>query len=68
MVTLTINLRDKRIFFTLFGMGLIYLIYHVNGMSYSLNLTGWDISLFFLIIIATTAMFWIPYQYNEQFT
>ena len=67
MVKLTLNLRSKKLFFTLSGLSLIFLILHLNKMMLSIDIKAFDIFLVFVIILLTTVTYWIPYQFNEQF-
>lgn len=68
MVKLTINLRSKYTFFTISGLILLFLLFYITRMMWSIDLTGLDRLIYFLLIILTTFMFWVPYQFNEQFT
>ncbi len=67
MVKLTINLRSKYNFFFLSGLCFIFFIYHISNMMVSIDLSGWDKALFFIIPIFTTLLFWTPFQFNELF-
>ena len=67
MVKLSLNLRSKKSFFVLSFFGLMYLIVQINKITSSIDIKGFDIVVFFLIIIYTAGMFWIPYYFNDKF-
>ena len=68
MAKLTINLTNKYFFIVLSGLCFIWLIIHITIMSGSIDITGMDKLLYFVIIILCTFFFWVPFQYNEKFT
>ncbi len=67
MVKLTLNLRNKNIFFFMSGLGLLFAIYQINYITSSIDIKAMDIFILFLSFIFTTAMFWTPYQFNDKF-
>ena len=67
MVKITLNLRSKKLFFFISFLGLLFLVYHIHNLTWSIDITGMDKFLYLVIIIFTASMFWIPFQFNEQF-
>lgn len=65
---LTINIRDKRLFFLGSGLTFIYLIYHINVLTSALMISGGDILFYYLLCGIITLLFWTPFQFNRQFT
>lgn len=67
MVKLVLSFRNKTLFFFLSGVGMGFMIYQLTKITASIDIQAFDIFVLFLSMIFTTAMFWIPYQYNEKF-
>ncbi len=68
MVRLTINLRSKYLFFGGSAFTLLMLIFHVNSMMASVILSGLDILLYFTLISICALLYWVPFQFNQEFT
>lgn len=67
MVKLVISLRNKNLFFFLSGIGGLFMFYQIGHITSSIDIKGLDIFFLFLSMLFATAMFWIPYQYNDKF-
>ena len=67
MVKLTLNLRNKNVFFFMSGLGLIFMFYQIGYITASIDIKALDIFILFLSMIFTTATFWTPYQFNDKF-
>ncbi len=64
---LVINLRSKKVFFILSGLGAVFMIYQIGYITSSINIKAIDIIILFLSIVFTSATFWTPYQFNDKF-
>jgi hypothetical protein len=67
MAKLIINLRSKYTFFSLSGLCFLYLIYHLTSMMASIDITGVDKVIFYIMVLFTALLFWVPFQFNELF-
>lgn len=63
MVRLTLNLRNKYVFFAGSAITFLYLIYHITIIVDSIDITKMDVLLYYVLTIMTTTLFWIPYNY-----
>lgn len=63
MVRLTIDLNDHRLLKGISLLVLFYLIYHINNLILSIDITFLDKVLYFFLIILATVLFWTPYYF-----
>lgn len=68
MVKLTINLRSKKLFFYTSAIILVYLMYHVTVLMNSIDITGLDIVIYYVLIALVTLCFWVPYEFTDKFS
>jgi len=67
MVKLTLNLRNKNLFFFMSGVGLIFMFYQISYITSSIDIKALDIFILFLSAVFTATAFWTPYQFNDKF-
>ena len=68
MVKLTLNLKNKNVFFFSSGLCLLFMFYQINVITSSIDIKAIDIIILFFSMICATGLYWIPFQYNEKFT
>jgi len=68
MARIVINLRSKYLFFGASGLTFMYLLIHINMMTSAIDIFFLDKIAYLILLLFTAGFFWVPYQFNEQFT
>ncbi len=68
MVKLTINLRSKWIFFVASGICLFLLMLNINGITSAIDIQFSQILMYYVLCILCAGLYWVPFQFNQEFT